>query len=178
MIAVTRVLCFSPHPVTFKDWETYEHQRQAIYTPIEALEEQFKTYKRIYDPKKGTDWLERKKKKAAEFKKSGLEIYDIITKSFKTIVSLAGEDKREFMEKEILEIDERKTIIEKVDKTLAELTEFNKTLHKFVDTLAELRAWMMPACEKLNFITSSTDLSPEDRVKEIFDLQGQVRLAA
>lgn len=168
---------FSRHTVTFKDWETYEQQRQAIYTPIEALEEQFKTYKRIYDPKKGTDWLERKKKKAAEFKKSGLEIYDIITKSFKTILSLAGEDKREFMEKEILEIDERKTIIEKVDKTLAELTEFNKTLHKFVDTMAELRAWMMPACEKLNFITSSTDLSPEDRVKEIFDLQGQVRLA-
>ncbi|KAG0728076.1 hypothetical protein GWK47_033238 [Chionoecetes opilio] len=37
-----------------------------------------------------------------------------------------------------------------------------------------LRAWMMPATEKLNFITTSTDMSPEDRVKEIFDLQGQV----
>lgn len=160
---------------TFKDWEVYEQQRQAIYTPIEALEEQFKTFKRIYDPKKGSDWLERKKKKVAEFKKQGLEIYEIITKCFKTIVSLAGEDKREFMEKEILEIDERKTIIEKVDKTLEELTEFNKKLHKFVDTMGELRAWMMPACEKLNFITTSTEMSPEDRVKEIFDLQGQVR---
>ncbi|XP_050728226.1 muscle-specific protein 300 kDa-like [Eriocheir sinensis] len=159
---------------TFKDWEVYEQQRQAIYTPIEALEEQFKTYKRIYDPKKGTDWLERKKKKVAEFKKQGLEIYEVIQKCFKTIVSLAGEDKREFMEKEILEIDERKTIIEKVDKTLEELTEFNKKLHKFVDTMGELRAWMMPACEKLNFITTSTEMSPEDRVKEIFDLQGQV----
>lgn len=167
----------TPHvsPDTYKDWEVYEQQRQAIYTPIEALEEQFKTYKRIYDPKKGTDWLERKKKKAAEFKKQALEIYEVIHKCFKTIISLAGEDKREFMEKEILEIDERKTITEKVDKTLEELTEFNKKLHKFVDTLAGLRAWMMPACEKLSFITTSTDLSPEDRVKEIFDLQGQVK---
>ncbi|KAK8749161.1 hypothetical protein OTU49_015707, partial [Cherax quadricarinatus] len=158
----------------FKDWEIYEQQRQAIYTPIEALEEQYKTYKRIYDPKKGTDWLERKKKKAEEFKKTGLEIYDIIKKSFTTIITLAGDDKREFMEKDIIEIDERRTIFEKVDKMLAELTEFNQKLHKFVNTLAELRAWMMPACEKLNFITTSTDLSPEDRVKEIFDLQGQV----
>lgn len=101
----------------------------------------------------------------------------MITKCFATIVGLAGEDKREFMEKEILEIDERKTIIEKVDKTLEELTEFNKKLQKFVVTMGELRAWMMPACEKLNFITTSTEMSPEDRVKEIFDLQGQVREA-
>jgi len=159
---------------TFKDWDVYEAQRQAVYTPIEALEEQFKSYKRIYDPKKGTDWLERKKKKAEEFKKNGLEIYKVIKNCFATIVGLAGEDKREFMEKEIVEIDERMTVIEKVDKMLVELTDFNKNLHKFVDKMAELRAWMMPACEKLNFITSSTDLSPEDRVKEIFDLQGQI----
>ncbi|XP_042224638.1 dystonin-like isoform X2 [Homarus americanus] len=158
----------------FKDWEVYEQQRQAIYTPIEALEEQFKTYKRIYDPKKGTDWLERKKKKAEDFKKTGVEIYTVIKGAFTTIVTLAGDDKREFMEKEINEIDERRIVIDKVDKMLTELTEFNQKLHKFVDALAGLRAWMMPACEKLNFITTSTDLSPEDRVKEIFDLQGQV----
>ncbi|XP_071525118.1 muscle-specific protein 300 kDa-like [Panulirus ornatus] len=158
----------------FKDWDVYEQQRQAIYTPIEALEDQYKTYKKIYDPKKGSDWLERKKKKVEEYRKSGIEIYEIIKRCFKTIITLAGEDKREFMEKDILEIDERQTIVEKVDKTLQELTDFNQKLHKFVSTLAELRAWMMPACEKLNFITTSVDLSPEDRVKEIFDLQGQV----
>ncbi|KAG7167418.1 putative Spectrin repeat-containing protein 1 [Homarus americanus] len=161
----------------FKDWEVYEQQRQAIYTPIEALEEQFKTYKRIYDPKKGTDWLERKKKKAEDFKKTGVEIYTVIKGAFTTIVTLAGDDKREFMEKEINEIDERRIVIDKVDKMLTELTEFNQKLHKFVDALAGLRAWMMPACEKLNFITTSTDLSPEDRVKEIFDLQGQFRFS-
>lgn len=159
---------------TYKDWDVYEQQRQAIYAPLESLEDQFKTYKKIYDPKKGTDWLERKKKKAEEQKKLVLEIYAVIQKCFATIVGLAGEDKREFMEKEIIEIDERKIIVEKVDKTLVELTEFNEKLHKFVNTMAELRAWMMPAVEKLDFITTSTDLSPEDRVKEIFDLQGQV----
>lgn len=159
---------------TFKDWDVYEQQRQAIYAPIESLEEQFKTYKKIYDPKKGSDWLERKKKKAEEQKKVAIEIYEVIKKCFSTIIALAGEDKREFMEKEINEIDERRLIVDKVDKTLTELTEFNKNLHKFVGAMAELRAWMMPACEKLAFITSSTELSPEDRVKEIFDLQGQV----
>ncbi|KAK4326129.1 hypothetical protein Pmani_003317 [Petrolisthes manimaculis] len=159
---------------TFKDWDVYEQQRQAVYTPIEGLEEQYKTYKRIYDPKKGSDWLERKKKKAEDFKKNGLEIYTLIKKCFATIVALAGEDKREFMEKEINEIDERMVITTKVDTMLVELTEFNQKLHKFVEKMAEMRAWMMPATEKLNFITKSVDLSPEDRVKEIFDLQGQV----
>ncbi|XP_042891575.1 uncharacterized protein LOC122266063 [Penaeus japonicus] len=159
---------------TFKDWEVYDQQRQAIMAPLDTLEDQFKTYKKIYDPKKGTDWLERKKKKAEENKKVALEIYEVIKKCFSTIIALAGEDKREFMEKEIIEIDEKKQIVDKVDKALTELTEFNQRLHKMVDQLAALRAWMIPASEKLTFITTSVDLSPEDRVKEIFDLQGQV----
>ena len=40
--------------------------------------------------------------------------------------------------------------------------------------MAELRAWMEPAKEKLDFITTTQDMTPEDRVKEIFDLQAQV----
>lgn len=159
---------------TYKDWEVYEQQRQAIMAPLDTLEDQFKTYKKIYDPKKGSDWLERKKKKAEENKKVALEIYEVIKKCFATIIALAGEDKREFMEKEIIDIDEKKQIVDKVDKALTDLTEFNQRLHKMVSQLAELRAWMTPAGEKLNFITTSVDLSPEDRVKEIFDLQGQV----
>merc|ERR1719348_86808 len=43
-----------------------------------------------------------------------------------------------------------------------------------VQDMAELRAWMMPAMEKLTFITTSTDLTPEDRVKEIFDMQAGI----
>ncbi|XP_076044502.1 muscle-specific protein 300 kDa-like [Oratosquilla oratoria] len=158
----------------YKDWDVYEQQRQDIMKPLDQLEEQYKTYKKIYDPKKGSDWLERKKKKAEDYKKTTLDCYAIIKKCFETMMFLAGEDKREFMEKEIVEIDERRIIIEKVDKTLAELTDFNMRLAKMVEQMGELRAWMMPATEKLNFIVSSTELSPEDRVKEIFDLQGQV----
>merc|ERR1719376_2082264 len=40
--------------------------------------------------------------------------------------------------------------------------------------MAAIRAWMEPAKEKLDFITTSQDMTPEDRVKEIFDLQAQV----
>ena len=59
---------------------------------------------------------------------------------------------------------------------LHELTDFNDRLNKLVEKMAELHAWMMPATEKLEFITTSQELTPEDRVKEIFDLQAQVRL--
>merc|ERR1711887_219924 len=39
---------------------------------------------------------------------------------------------------------------------------------------ADLRAWMMPALEKLEYVITSQELTPEDRVKEIFDIQAQV----
>lgn len=159
---------------TYKDWDVYDNQRQAINTPLDAMDEQFKTYKKLYDAKKGADWLERKKKKAGELTKQINEIYDTVTRAFKTIIALAGEDKRDFMEKEINDINDRKVIVEKVDKTLEQLTDFNNRLTKMVTDMAELRAWMMPAMDKLNFITTSTELTPEDRVKEIFDMQAGI----
>lgn len=158
----------------FKDWDVYLAKSQEIIAPLDALDEQYKTYRKVYDPKKGADWLERKKKKAEDLKKQIEDIYNILKLCFSTILELAGEDKREFMEKEVKDIDERREIVPKVDKTLTELTEFNTRLMKSVDQLASLRAWMMPASEKLQFITTTTELSPEDRVKEIFDLQSQV----
>ena len=78
------------------------------------MEEQYKTYKKVYDPKKGSDWLERKKKKADDHINQVLEIYATLKKSFAAILALAGEDKREFIEKEVNDIDEKKTIVEKV----------------------------------------------------------------
>jgi len=157
-----------------KNWETYEAQRVAILDPLDQMEEQYKTYKKVYDPKKGTEWLDRKKKKAEAFVKTITETNAIVKESFAAIVALAGEEKREFMEKEVLEIDDRAKVVQKVEDFLTELTDFNDRLHKLVDGMAELRSWMMPAIEKLEYITTSTELTPEDRVKEIFDIQAQV----
>jgi len=159
---------------SFKDWDTYEAQRVAILEPLDQLEEQFKTYKKVYDPKKGTEWLDRKKKKAEAYVQSIKTTAEIVKTSFANIVALAGEEKREFMEKEVKEIDERSGIVKKVEDFLGELTDFNDRLHKLVDGMASLRSWMMPAIEKLEYITTSTELTPEDRVKEIFDIQAQV----
>uniref|UniRef100_A0A2P2HZN4 Chromosome partition protein Smc-like n=1 Tax=Hirondellea gigas TaxID=1518452 RepID=A0A2P2HZN4_9CRUS len=157
-----------------KDWEVYENQRVQILSPLDSLEEQYKSYKKIFDPKKGAEWLDRKKKKADVLAISVKEHYGAIKTSFANIVNLAGEDKREFMEKEVLEIDERSTIVQKIEKSLLELSDFNERLHKLVEKMGELHAWMMPATQKLDFITTTLELTPEDRVKEIFDLQAQV----
>ncbi|KAF2369154.1 Spectrin repeat [Trinorchestia longiramus] len=158
----------------YKDWDTYENQRVSILQPLEQLEEQYKSYKKVFDPKKGAEWLDRKKKKAETLASTVKEHYTAIKTSFGNIVALAGEDKREFMEKEVVEIDERSVILQKIEKFLHELLDFNDRLNKLVEKMAELHAWMVPATEKLEFVTTSQELTPEDRVKEIFDLQAQV----
>jgi len=158
----------------FKDWDVYENQRVAILEPLDNLEDQFKTYKKIFDPKKGAEWLDRKKKKAESAIQSILATREIVKNSFANIVALAGEEKRDFMEKEVNEIDERAVIVQKVENFLTELGGFNDRLKKLVDGMAELRAWMMPALEKLEYVITSQELTPEDRVKEIFDIQAQV----
>jgi len=157
-----------------KDWEVYNAQIVAIVEPLDHLEEQFKSYKKVFDPKKGAEWLERKRNKAQDYITAIKEKSEVIKNAFANIVALAGEDKKVFMEKEVLEIAERATVVQKVEDYLKELTDFNDALKKMVESMAELRAWMMPAIEKLDFITTTTELSPEDRVKEIFDIQAQI----
>merc|ERR1719187_1582426 len=66
------------------------------------------------------------------------------------------------------------TVVKKVETSLEQYTDLNSRLTKLVEQMAGLRAWMMPGIEKLDFITTSPDLTPEDRVKEIFDIQAQV----
>ncbi|RXG72762.1 hypothetical protein Avbf_05130 [Armadillidium vulgare] len=158
---------------SFKDWDVYTAKKAEILAPLDQLEEQYKTYRKVYDPKKGADWLERKKKKATDLKRLITDTYTVLKHSFANILALAGEDKKEFMEKEVKDIDERLVIVEKVDKTLDDLTKFNERLTKTVNQLAELRAWMIPTKEKLEFVTTTQELSPEDRVKEILDIQLQ-----
>lgn len=160
---------------SFKDWDVYTAKKAEILAPLDQLEEQYKTYRKVYDPKKGADWLERKKKKATDLKRLITDTYTVLKHSFANILALAGEDKKEFMEKEVKDIDERLVIVEKVDKTLDDLTKFNERLTKTVNQLAELRAWMIPTKEKLEFVTTTQELSPEDRVKEILDIQLQVK---
>lgn len=98
----------------FKDWDIYEKKRVDIMEPLEQLEEQFKTYKKVFDPKKGSEWLDRKKKKAMGFSEAVTETYAAIKASFANIVALAGEEKRDFMVKEVNEIDERSLVVKKV----------------------------------------------------------------
>jgi len=159
---------------THKAWDVYETKRVSILEPLDGLEEQYKTYKKVFDPKKGADWLDRKKKKADGFVQLIVEQTELIKNAFEVVIKLAGEDKRPFMEKEVKDIQERSGVVKKVEEFLGELTSFNERLKKLVDTMGELRAWMDPAKEKLDYITTTQDLTPEDRVKEIFDLQAQV----
>ena len=45
------MMTFPLLPAVYRDWDTYEEKRVSILQPLETLEEQFKSYKKIFDPK-------------------------------------------------------------------------------------------------------------------------------
>ncbi|XP_069995105.1 muscle-specific protein 300 kDa [Penaeus vannamei] len=159
-----------------KDWEKYDEMRSAINGPIEKLETEFKRYRKFYDPVMGARKLAQKLEIWEEEKKKADEMLETIKKCYQTIIVLAGDDKKEFLDKEVADVEEKRTIIEKCKAKLDKLFEYNEKLTKTVNHAKELKDWATPVNAKLEEITTSADLSPEDRVREILILQEQAQV--
>jgi len=160
---------------TAKDWERYDELRAAISDPCEKLESELKRYRKFYDPVMGARKLAQKKQTWEEQKKLADDMFDNIKKCYQTIIVVAGEDKKDFLDKEVSESEEKRAVIEKCNQKLIKLTEYNDQLTKAVNHGKELNDWALPTDTKLKEITTDTELSPEDRVKEILILQEQAQ---
>jgi len=102
-------------------------------------------------------------------------MFENIKKCYQTIIVLAGADKKDFLDKEVSECEEKRAVIEKCNQKLIKLTEYNDQLIKSVNHGKELNDWALPTDTKLKEITTDPEMSPEDRVKEILILQEQAQ---
>ncbi|KAF2369155.1 hypothetical protein FHG87_000076 [Trinorchestia longiramus] len=154
-----------------KDWETYDEMRNAINEPIEKLENDYKKYRKFYDPVMFAKKLASKKQVLEECKKQCEDMHAAIKKCYETIIVLAGDEKKEFLDKEVAEVEEKMQIIGKCEKKLASMTEYNDKLTDAVNRCKALSEWATPANSKLKEVCTSDTLTPENRVKEILLLQ-------
>lgn len=159
-----------------KDWESYDELRCHIGDPCEKLESEYKKYRKFYDPQMGEKKLIQRKLILEECKNKITNMYSNIQKCYSTIVVLAGEEKKEFLDREVKEAEEKKAIIAKCETKLKELEEYNKKLTKAVNEYKALNDWARPASAKLKEVCSNAELSPEDRVNEIICLQAEGKL--
>lgn len=156
-----------------KDWEKYDELRAAINDPLEKLEGELKRYRKFYDPVMGSRKLAQKMETWEENKKIADEMLENIKKCYVTIIVLAGTDKKDFLDKEVAEVEEKMTVIPKCKAKLDKLNVYNDQLTKAVNHCKELNDWAIPTNERLKVLTTSPEMSPEDRVKEILILQEQ-----
>merc|ERR1711874_213157 len=85
---------------TAVEWEKYDDLRSTINDPVEKLEGEFKRYRKFFDPDMGTKKFDQKKKLWEDKKKSCDEMLATIKTCFETIVVVAGEEKKDYLEKE------------------------------------------------------------------------------
>ncbi|KAK8749169.1 hypothetical protein OTU49_015712 [Cherax quadricarinatus] len=158
-----------------KDWEKYDELRAAINDPIEKLEGELKRYRKFFDPVMGARKLAQKRTTWEEQKQLADDMFANIKKCYNTIIVLAGDDKKEFLDKEVADVEDKRNVIEKCNVKLNKLFEYNEKLAKAVNHAKALQDWASPTNTKLKEITTDPDLSPEDRVKEILILQEQAQ---
>jgi len=159
-----------------KDWERYDEMRSAINAPMEKIENELKRYRKFYDPVMGAKKLAQKMAIWDEEKKKCDDIVVTMKKCYGTIIVLAGDDKKEFLDKEVSEVEEKAAILTKAKEKLDKLLEYNTNLTTTVNHSAELKEWAIPVNDKLTLITTDPDMSPEERVKEVLILQEQCQL--
>merc|ERR1711874_169720 len=69
-------------------------------------------------------------------------------------------------DKEVAEVVEKMTIIGKCEESLTKLVEYNDKLAGSVNHARELDAWAKPTKEKLDNLAVSTEMAPDERLKE------------
>jgi len=153
------------------DWETYDELRSAIIDPLEKLEGEFKKYRKFYDPVQGLEKLTRRKEIFEGHKKTADEMMAKIKMCYTTIMILAGDEKKEFLDKEVNDVEEKRSIITKCEDTLNSLFEYNTKLTNAVNHCKELDGWSKPTQEALDRLCTDETITPEDRTKEILTLQ-------
>jgi len=158
-----------------KDWEKYDEMRNAINDPVEKLEAELKRYRKFYDPVMGAKKLAQRKTVWEEQKAAADDMFDTIKRCYQTIIVLAGDDKKDFLDKEVSEVDDKRNIIGKCKDKLDKLFEYNAKLTTAVDHGKALQEWASPANSHLKDITTDPEMSPEERVKEILILQEQAK---
>jgi len=156
-----------------KDWEKYDEMRNGINTPIEKLENELKKYRKFYDPVMGDRKLAQKLEIWEEEKKKADEMMETIKKCYGTIIVLAGDDKKDFLDKEVAEVEDKRKIITQCKEKLDSLFNYNKELTDAVAHAKALKDWAIPVDAKITEITTDAAMSPEDRVREILILQEQ-----
>jgi len=154
-----------------KDWEKYDEMRNAINDPVEKLEAELKRYRKFYDPVMGAKKLAQRKQVWDEQKAICDEMFETIKRCYGTIIVLAGDDKKDFLDKEVGEVEEKRSIITKCKAKLDKLFEFNAALTATVDHAKALQDWATPTNSKLKHVTTDPDMSPEDRTKGILTIQ-------
>jgi len=148
------------------EWEQYDDLRSSINEPVEKLQSEYKRYRKFFDPDMGAKKFAQKKTLWEEKKKMCEEMLDTIKKCFDKIVVVAGEEKRDFLEKEVAEVVGKMTIIEKCGETLGKLGDYNEKLHGTVYHAREIDGWAKPTKEKIDYLATYEELPPDDRLKE------------
>jgi len=101
-----------------KDWETYDLMRSEINDPIEKLESDYKKYRKFYDPVMFAKKLADKKMVWQVCKEKCEEMLNTTKKCYGTIIVLAGDEKKEFLDKEVAEVEEKMQILAKCEKKI------------------------------------------------------------
>jgi len=153
------------------DWEMYDDLRVQVNTPAEKLEDQLKSYRKFYDPEVGKKKLEQKRAIWKENKDKLEDMLATIKKCYKTIIVLAGEEKKDFLDKEVSTVEDKLSIIKKCDDALTKLHEYNEHLTKTVHDARELNKWAVPTLEKLNYLKTTTEMTVEDITKDRLTLK-------
>jgi len=148
------------------DWEMYDDLRVQVNSPAEKLEDQLKGYRKFYDPEVGKKKIEQKRAIWKENKDKLEDMLATIKKCYKTIIVLAGDEKKDFLDKEVSTVEDKLNIIKKCDDALTKLHEYNEHLTVTVHDARELRKWAEPTLEKLNFLRTTTEMTVEDITKE------------
>ena len=162
--------------VSEKLWNTYEEQKREILRLISQAEEDLKNVKMIghYDSSRIQSDLQNQEKLSSSMRKEAVEMLKKFRETHERLCEVTPPERKVQLTKEIHETETNlEFTLEKVEKKVVELQQYNVRWNTFQTKLNDLKTWThQNAPQSIANIDSS--ISPEERVRKTEILQKQI----
>merc|ERR1719412_2026780 len=131
-------------------WATLEEQKVENHKQLDLADAEFENIKKIFDLKAGPADYDTRMKTAANFRKMIEEIHDTMAGANDILQQMLPDEKKQPMNDEVKEIENRMEILKKTDGRLEFILDFNKRLAAFNQCVEELETWLLEGRKKLD----------------------------
>jgi DNA repair exonuclease SbcCD ATPase subunit len=152
----------------YRSWEIFMQKQVVCHKMLDQVDQDYSTIKKIFDLRAGAQDYAIRKAKLADSTKNIVQLFETISNCHDCIQKMITQERKEEIANQLKKLKNRMDILDKTEKKLGLIEDFNQRLSILNDVITEIESYLVDVRKKFEDIMKPSaeidlDFSPEDR---------------